>query len=109
MSSTKPKVLVTGASGLLGGLAVKHLQHKYEFSALNRSRTADSAHTRGFASLERIRRTSERRTSLRKASIDVKQNPGCAAGMAQSSPSSEERAVTTAQLPLSPTTLKFPP
>ncbi len=46
MSSTKPKVLVTGASGLLGGLAVKHLQHKYEFSALNRSRTADSAHTK---------------------------------------------------------------
>ena len=44
--STKPKVLVTGASGLLGGLAVKHLQHKYEFSALNRSRTADSAHTK---------------------------------------------------------------
>ena len=34
MSLPKPKVLVTGASGLLGGLAVEHLKHKYEFSAL---------------------------------------------------------------------------
>ena len=32
------KVLVTGASGLIGGLAVKHLGHKYDFSALNRRR-----------------------------------------------------------------------
>ena len=46
MTESKPKVLVTGASGLLGGLAVKHLKHKYDFSALNRSRTADFSHTR---------------------------------------------------------------
>lgn len=46
MSSPRPRVLVTGASGLLGGLAVRHLKHKYDFSALNRSRTADSAHTK---------------------------------------------------------------
>jgi nucleoside-diphosphate-sugar epimerase len=33
---TKHKVLVTGASGLIGGLVVKNLADKYEFSALNR-------------------------------------------------------------------------
>ncbi|MBI4306153.1 MAG: NAD(P)-dependent oxidoreductase [Chloroflexi bacterium] len=32
----EPKVLVTGASGLIGGLVLKHLSGKYEFSALNR-------------------------------------------------------------------------
>ena len=30
------KVLVTGASGLIGGLVLENLGHKYEFSALNR-------------------------------------------------------------------------
>ena len=30
------RVLVTGASGLIGGLVVKHLGHKYNMSALNR-------------------------------------------------------------------------
>jgi nucleoside-diphosphate-sugar epimerase len=46
MTDSKPKVLVTGASGLLGGLTVKHLKGKYDFSALNRSKTADFAHTK---------------------------------------------------------------
>ena len=46
MTDSKPKVLVTGASGLLGGLTVKHLKDKYDFSALNRSKTADFAHTK---------------------------------------------------------------
>lgn len=32
----KKKILVTGASGLIGGLVVKHLVHKYDLSALNR-------------------------------------------------------------------------
>jgi nucleoside-diphosphate-sugar epimerase len=32
----KPKVLVTGASGLIGGLTLKHLSNKYEFRAVNR-------------------------------------------------------------------------
>ena len=41
ITDSKPKVLVTGASGLLGGLTVKHLKDKYDFSALNRSKTAD--------------------------------------------------------------------
>ena len=35
------KVLVTGASGLIGGLIVTKLEDKYEFSALNRSPLAD--------------------------------------------------------------------
>lgn len=34
---TKPKVLITGASGLIGGLALRNLGDKYAFSALNRS------------------------------------------------------------------------
>jgi len=34
----KKKVLVTGASGLIGGLVLKNLNDKYEFSALNRSK-----------------------------------------------------------------------
>jgi len=32
----KPKVLITGASGLIGGLTIAGLGHKYDFSALNR-------------------------------------------------------------------------
>ena len=32
----RPKVLVTGASGLIGGLTLEGLGEKYEFSALNR-------------------------------------------------------------------------
>jgi len=33
---TKPKVLITGASGLIGRLTIADLSDKYEFSALNR-------------------------------------------------------------------------
>jgi len=33
----KPKVLITGASGLIGGITLRNLSDKYEFSALNRS------------------------------------------------------------------------
>lgn len=32
----KKKVLIMGASGLIGGLVLKNLGHKYEFSAINR-------------------------------------------------------------------------
>lgn len=38
MATTKPKVLVTGASGLIGGLVLRDLGDKYEFSAVNRSK-----------------------------------------------------------------------
>lgn len=37
----KPKVLITGASGLIGGLTIAGLSHKYEFSALNRRPMSD--------------------------------------------------------------------
>lgn len=30
------KVLMTGASGLIGGLVIRHLSHKYDFTGLNR-------------------------------------------------------------------------
>lgn len=33
---SRPKVLITGASGLIGGLLIRHLSDKYAFSALNR-------------------------------------------------------------------------
>lgn len=36
MTTPKKKVLITGASGLIGGLVLKNLGHKYDFSALNR-------------------------------------------------------------------------
>ena len=32
----KPKVLVTGASGLVGGLVLRDLADRYEFSGLSR-------------------------------------------------------------------------
>ena len=38
---TTQKVLVTGASGLIGGLIVKHLAGKYDFTALNRRPVED--------------------------------------------------------------------
>ena len=34
----KPKVLITGASGLIGGLVIEGLSEKYDFSGLNRSK-----------------------------------------------------------------------
>jgi hypothetical protein len=33
---SRPKVLITGASGLIAGLVLKHLGDKYEFSGLSR-------------------------------------------------------------------------
>ena len=38
MTTPKKKVLITGASGLIGGLVLNALGGKYEFSALNRRR-----------------------------------------------------------------------
>ena len=35
MTTPKKKVLITGASGLIGGLVLKGPGDKYEFSALN--------------------------------------------------------------------------
>ena len=36
MTTSKKKVLITGANGLIGGLVLKGLGSKYEFGALNR-------------------------------------------------------------------------
>ena len=36
MTDSRTRVLITGASGLIGGLVLKNLGDKYEFSALNR-------------------------------------------------------------------------
>jgi nucleoside-diphosphate-sugar epimerase len=43
---SRPKVLITGASGLIAGLAIKHLGDKYEFSGLSRRPVAGIPHTR---------------------------------------------------------------
>ena len=36
VNTTKLKVLITGASGLIGGLTIRDLGHKYAFSGLSR-------------------------------------------------------------------------
>ncbi len=41
---SKPKVLITGASGLIGRLTISGLGHKYEFSGLSRRPVADIPH-----------------------------------------------------------------
>ncbi|MSU47232.1 MAG: NAD(P)-dependent oxidoreductase [Lacunisphaera sp.] len=41
---TRRKVLITGASGLIGGLTIKHLGDKYEFSGLSRRPVAGIPH-----------------------------------------------------------------
>lgn len=41
----KPKVLITGASGLIGGLVIRDLSEKYEFSGLSRRHVEGIPHT----------------------------------------------------------------
>ena len=41
----KPKVLITGASGLIGGLVIRDLSDKYEFSGLSRRVVPGIPHT----------------------------------------------------------------
>ncbi len=49
------KVLITGASGLIGGLVLEGLGHKYEFSALNRRKVeAIPCHQADISDLEAI-------------------------------------------------------
>ena len=43
----KRKVLITGASGLIGGLTIKHLGDKYEFSGLSRRPVTGIPHFQG--------------------------------------------------------------
>ncbi len=40
----RPKVLITGVSGLMGTLAIKHLSDKYEFSGISRRPVAGIPH-----------------------------------------------------------------
>ncbi len=55
-SQGKPKVLVTGASGLIGGLVVRNLADKYTFSGLNRRPVEGIPSTQAdIADLEAIR------------------------------------------------------
>lgn len=56
----KPKVLVTGASGLIGGLVIRDLSSKYEFSGLSRRVVPGIVHTQAeIADPSAIRKASE--------------------------------------------------
>ncbi|MBI4921410.1 MAG: NAD(P)-dependent oxidoreductase [Devosia nanyangense] len=44
-TANKPKVLITGASGLIGSLVIRDLSNKYEFSGLSRRVVPDIKHT----------------------------------------------------------------
>jgi len=58
--ATKPKVLVTGASGLIGGLVIRDLSDKYEFSGLSRRVVPGIVHTQAeIADPVAIRKASE--------------------------------------------------
>lgn len=55
--SERKKVLITGASGLIGGLAITHLSHKHACSGLSRRPVAGIPHTQAdIADQEAIRR-----------------------------------------------------
>ena len=45
VTATKPKVLITGASGLIGGLVLRDLSGRYEFSGLSRRPVPGIPHT----------------------------------------------------------------
>ena len=54
---TKPKVLVTGASGLIGGLVLGNLADRYEFSGLSRHAVPGIPYTEApITDLEAVRR-----------------------------------------------------
>ena len=56
-ASAKPKVLVTGASGLIGGLTIRDLSDKYEFSGLSRRPVEGIPHIQAdISDLEAVRR-----------------------------------------------------
>jgi nucleoside-diphosphate-sugar epimerase len=58
--SAKPKVLITGASGLVGGLVIRDLSNKYAFSGLSRRPVGGIPHIQGsITDIEALRRASK--------------------------------------------------
>jgi len=56
----RPKVLVTGASGLIGGLTIRDLGQKYQFSGLSRRPVAGIPHIEAdISNLEALRRAAQ--------------------------------------------------
>jgi nucleoside-diphosphate-sugar epimerase len=56
----KPKVLITGASGLIGGLVIRDLADKYEFSGLSRRVVPGIPHTQAsIEDFEAVRKASK--------------------------------------------------
>src|SRR3569833_507786 len=52
----RPKVLITGVSGLIGGLVLRDLSDKYEFSGLSRRPAAGIKHTQAdISDFEKVR------------------------------------------------------
>ncbi len=57
---TKPKVLITGASGLIGGLVLRDLADRYEFSGLSRHAVPGIPYTEASVTdLDAVRRAVE--------------------------------------------------
>jgi nucleoside-diphosphate-sugar epimerase len=55
-ATARPKVLITGASGLIGGLTIERLGDKYEFSGLSRRTVEGIPHTQAdISDLEAVR------------------------------------------------------
>ena len=56
----RPKVLITGASGLIGGLVIRDLSDRYEFSGLSRRPVAGIPHTQAdISDIDALRRASK--------------------------------------------------
>ena len=57
--ANRPKVLITGVSGLIGGLVLRDLSEKYEFSGLSRRPVAGIPHTQAdISDFEKVRAAS---------------------------------------------------
>jgi len=60
VTTVKPKVLITGASGLIGSLVIRDLSDKYEFSGLSRRPVPGIAHTQAdITDIDALRRAAK--------------------------------------------------